>query len=90
MMDGTIRVESMQEEGSRFYLELPQVTGSKKLKDTSAQQAPIISHSHANKQYTILYVEDDPSSLNLVHHILQKNYFVTDQIVTRQVKQSRY
>jgi len=71
-MDGSISLESVLGEGSRFSIELPE--GEKmqlpeKFDCSEIRETP--PQSIAKEHYTLLYVEDNPANLKLVGHILQ-------------------
>lgn len=74
LMNGHIGVESSNEKGTRFWIEL-------ELPDQS-QQAPTLNTRHdekrevertASRRFTILYVEDNPANLRLVQRMIERN-----------------
>jgi signal transduction histidine kinase/ActR/RegA family two-component response regulator len=79
LMDGTIAVESVLDEGSRFSIELSK---GKNL-DPTDEKLVIVPSIKASQEindqiYTILYVEDSPANISLVQTIFSdhKNIFL--------------
>lgn len=72
-MEGSIRVESQQDEGSVFTLVLPR--GDKELATEELFLGPVLKSSDASREknrQTIIYVEDNPANLNLVRHLFRR------------------
>lgn len=64
LMDGEIGVDSVPGEGATFWFELPLGEGVPEAADPAPEPA--------RKGSTLLYVEDNPVNLELVHHVLAK------------------
>ncbi len=78
LMNGTIHVESTQDEGSCFTIELPKGSQQSLAKEELATLAAHNSGADSNgNKHAILYVEDNPANLNLVKQILCKEPGIT-------------
>ena len=69
-MNGTIAVESTEDVGSVFHIELPKAEA----KDTAQALRKAVKNKHekaklklTGKKQRILYIEDNPANLELVH-----------------------
>ena len=72
-MDGSIRVESKEQEGSVFTITIPR--GTKELATEELFLEPAGKASEKGKErkkQVILYVEDNPANLNLVRHLFRR------------------
>lgn len=70
MMDGQLGLESQHGAGSKFWIELQQaVISTDKIKVSQNISAVDTTSVHQYKR-TLLYIEDDPTNLNLVKNIL--------------------
>jgi signal transduction histidine kinase/ActR/RegA family two-component response regulator len=71
LMDGTITVDSVLGEGSRFSIELAKggnlESSEEELVFRPVKKMPQVSKDH---KYTLLYVEDNPANLEVVEQIL--------------------
>lgn len=68
-MNGTIGVESSPGIGSSFWVELPYIQDQMGHIKNQQELLPK-EHDLSDKEGTILYIEDNPSNLELVQHIL--------------------
>jgi signal transduction histidine kinase/CheY-like chemotaxis protein len=75
MMGGSIDMESEEGQGSRFWIELPEVVlDSAGLgNDTELQTMTAGTAPSGGELYTVLYIEDNPANVRLVAQILGKN-----------------
>jgi PAS domain S-box-containing protein len=77
MMGGTIDMESKEEQGSTFWIELPEVVWEPDTLNSGLVQTMSARTAPDNEcRYTVLYVEDNPANLRLIAQILAKNPFV--------------
>ena len=70
-MNGTIEVESQPEEGSVFSVTFP-VGKSQSIVEVIPQATTDLKHASSEKQWVVLYVEDNPANLSLVRHIFYR------------------
>jgi len=70
-MKGSVGVESEKSKGSIFWIELRVTIMRPMLFDNS--QALIQLETHGGKKGTILYIEDNPSNVELVEQILSNH-----------------
>ncbi|MGI8890219.1 MAG: PAS domain S-box protein [Chthoniobacterales bacterium] len=72
-MNGKIGVESIQGQGSTFWLELARAESPLKAVEDNHHVAVRRSLPSGEKQRTVLYIEDNVSNLNLVEQLLQED-----------------
>ena len=74
MMDGRVGVESRLGEGSTFWIELPkQATAARLDPPESSRDSQDCAIASAGPRRNVLYIEDNPSSLRLVNHLLERH-----------------
>ena len=72
-MNGTIGVESIEKQGSTFWVELPQAEDPLKTFERDEAAAPSMKETVTlGTQRTMLYIEDNLSNLTLIEHILAR------------------
>jgi len=73
LMHGYVGVESEPGKGSSFWMELPIAADDSVLLDMSESDVKEVSsqqHDEATKQFTVIYIEDNPANLRLVSQLL--------------------
>lgn len=72
LMNGMVGVESRLNEGSTFWLELPRAyeVNDPKAATSDTPLPPVTKHQADEHDYTLLYVEDNPSNTRLVTNLL--------------------
>ncbi len=70
-MGGVIGVESSLGEGSNFWVELPLVEGPLEKIEREESVPSQVTSVASRKKYTVLYVEDNLSNLNLIKRLLE-------------------
>ncbi len=75
MMGGSIDMESEEERGSRFWIELPEVVSEQGGLGNDAEQPAMTAKATSGGEslHTVLYIEDNPANIRLVSQILGKN-----------------
>ena len=68
-MEGTVGVESMPDQGSTFWVELP-LTKSPLRTSKSADETLESQPADSQEKYSVLYVEDNLSNLRLIERVL--------------------
>lgn len=75
-MQGSIGVESVPEEGSTFWLELP-LTRSPLVHAKLLDEETDVAHVDLSEKRSVLYVEDNLSNLRLIERVLLRRQFFT-------------
>jgi len=70
LMNGNIGVESEYGIGSNFWIEMPADITLGDQQNTNGDAISIIQHTHNNKVFNLLYIEDNPANLKLVSKFL--------------------
>ena len=74
MMGGKIGMESKENCGSTFWIELPEDTSTPASQSDGGEYAPTDGvRSQGEGRYTVLYIEDNPANLRLVSQVLDKH-----------------
>ncbi|WP_227369415.1 ATP-binding protein [Halomonas sp. M20] len=68
-MAGTIGVESVKGRGSQFWFELPLALESKTVSGISRGSKRTALHSHAQRRWQVLHIEDNPANQRLMEDI---------------------
>jgi len=69
-MQGEIGVETVQDQGSTFWFELPRAETGETALDPAGPEAPTAPANMGGGRRKMLYVEDDTANLRLVHKIV--------------------
>ncbi len=70
-MGGTLTADSIEGQGSSFTIELARAEDPlERYEQASAAPSTRIQHPGSGSERTVLYVEDNPSNLRLVEHVL--------------------
>lgn len=72
-MDGEIGVESPDDSGSVFWIQLPVATAIPIECEQSESDVTLESSSSPKHKYEVLYIEDNPANMRLVQRLLQSH-----------------
>nr|WP_299244348.1 ATP-binding protein [uncultured Halomonas sp.] len=68
-MAGTIGVESVQDQGSQFWFELPLALENKPVSGSPGDSKRTALHAHAQRRWRVLHIEDNPANQRLMEDI---------------------
>jgi len=74
-LGGTVGLESTEKEGSTFWVKLPTSSTTPNQKETTPEENMKAEHAN-NKDFTLLYIEDNPANLKLVQNIIKDRFEV--------------
>jgi len=69
LMNGEVGVESLEGQGSVFWVELP-VADEDQQEDRADAKAPVLAHIDQLTGYTILYIEDNPANVRFMSNLI--------------------
>lgn len=72
-LGGSIGVQSVENEGSTFWVKLPASSIAPSQKTADIEESKETEHSK-DKDFTLLYIEDNPANLKLVQNIIKDRF----------------
>jgi len=74
-LGGSVGLQSTEEEGSTFWVKLPASSTTPIQKETLVEEKKKMEHTE-DKNFTLLYIEDNPANLKLVQNIIKDRFTI--------------